>query len=93
INGGDIGWVSKGDTVPAFEQVMLNSPVGVVSQPIRSPFGWHLLEVLGVKESNLTTDKEKEEIRQEIRENKINFLYAQWLRDIRDSAYVKINNN
>jgi peptidyl-prolyl cis-trans isomerase SurA len=93
INGGDIGWVSKGDTVPAFEQVMVNSPIGVVSQPIRSPFGWHLLEVLGIRDSNLTTDKEKEEIRQEIRENKINFLYTQWLRDIRDSAYVKINNN
>ena len=93
INGGDIGWVSKGDTVPAFEQAMINTPVGVVSEPIHSPFGWHILQVIGTRESNLSNDREKAEIRQEIHENKANTLYNQWLRDIRDSAYVKMNDN
>ncbi len=93
IKGGDIGWVSKGDTVPAFEQAVMSTPVGVISQPIHSPFGWHILEVLETRDSNLSNDREKAEIRQEIHENKANTLYNQWLRDIRDSAYVKMNDN
>lgn len=93
INGGDIGWVSKGDTVPAFENVMLSIPLNTVSEPVRSPFGWHLLEVIGTRDSNLTNDRERAEIRQEIRENKMQLMYTQWLRDIRDSAYVKMNND
>ena len=93
INGGDIGWVSKGDTVPAFEQAMLTTPIGVISQPVHSPFGWHILEVTEVRDSNLTNDREKAEIRQELRENKAQMLYTQWLRDIRETAYVKMNDN
>ncbi len=93
INGGDIGWVSKGDTVPAFEKAMLETPIGTVSEPIHSPFGWHILEVLEVRDSNLTNDKEKAEIRQELHENKAQMLYTQWLREIRDAAYVKMSDN
>lgn len=93
INGGDIGWISKGDTVPAFEQTVLSTPIGVVSQPIHSPFGWHILEVLGTRDSNLTNDREKAEIRQDIHDNKAALLYTQWLRDIREGAYVKMNDN
>lgn len=92
INGGDIGWVSHGDTVPIFESTVINTPIGVISQPIRTQFGWHILEVIGVRESNLTQDKERSEIRQELRENKSTILYAEWLRNIRDAAYVKIND-
>lgn len=93
INGGDIGWVSVGDTVPAFESAMLHTPVGQISQPIHSPFGWHLLEVLGVRESNLATEREKAEIRQELRDSKVAARYAEWLHEIRDMAYVKMNES
>lgn len=93
INGGDLNWISRGDTVPAFESAVLNTPVGVVSAPIHSPFGWHLLQVIAVRDSNLATDREKAEIRQELRANKANTIYEQWLRDIRDMAYVKINQD
>ncbi len=93
INGGDIGWVSKGDTVPAFEKAIINTPTGKISDIIRTPFGWHILEVLGVRDSNLTNDKERADIRQDIRESKGALLYTQWLRDIREMAYVKINDN
>jgi peptidyl-prolyl cis-trans isomerase SurA len=93
INGGEIGWVSKGDTVPAFEQVVLKIPIGQISKPIRSQFGWHILEVLGVRDSNLTNDREKAAIRQELHENKAALLYTQWLRDIREMAYVKMSDD
>lgn len=93
IKGGDIGWVSKGDTVPQFEQAMLKTPVGQISEPIRSPFGWHILEVIETRDSNLANDKEKAEIRQELRETKAQLLYTEWVRNLRDMAYVKLNDN
>ncbi len=93
IKGGDIGWVSKGDTVPQFEQVMLSTPINTVSQPFRSPFGWHILEVIAVRDSNLANDREKAEIRQELRETKAQIMYTEWVRNLRDMAYVKINDN
>ncbi|WP_245866379.1 peptidylprolyl isomerase [Aquella oligotrophica] len=93
IKGGDIGWVSKGDTVPQFEQAMLKTPVGQISEPVRSPFGWHLLEVTETRDSNLANDKEKAEIRQELREMKAQMLYTEWVRNLREMAYVKLNDN
>lgn len=93
IKGGDLGWLNKGDTVPQFEQVMLNTPIGQVSQPLRSPFGWHILEVTETRDSNLANDKEKAEIRQELRDMKAQILYAEWLRNLREMAYVKINDD
>jgi peptidyl-prolyl cis-trans isomerase SurA len=93
ISGGDIGWVSSGDTVPAFEQTILKTPIGVVSDPVRTPFGWHILQVTGIRDSNLTNDREKAAIRQELRDNKATMLYAQWIRDIREMAYVKMNDD
>lgn len=93
INGGDLNWVSLGDTVPTFESAVIHTKVGVISPPIKTPFGWHLLEVLGIRESNLATDKEKSEIRQELRMTKANLVYEQWLRDIRSAAYVKFNQD
>lgn len=93
INGGDIGWVSKGDTVPAFEQAILRTPIGTVSNPVRTPFGWHILQVLALRDSNQTNDREKADIRMELRDNKSTMMYAQWLRDIREMAYVKMNDD
>ena len=93
LKGGDIGWVNKGDTVPQFEQQMMSNPVGKISQPFKSPFGWHILEVLGTPDSNLANDREKAEIRQELRETKAQILYTEWMRNLRDMAYVKINDD
>ncbi len=93
LKGGDIGWVNKGDTVPQFEQQMMNNPVGKISQPFKSPFGWHILEVLETRDSNLANDREKAEIRQELRETKAQILYTEWMRNLRDMAYVKISDD
>ncbi len=92
IKGGDLGWVSRGDTVPVFESAVINTPIGVISQPIHSGFGWHILEVLGTRDVNLSDDREKAEIRQEIHDSKANTLYIEWQRNIRDAAYVKMND-
>lgn len=93
IKGGDIGWVIKGDTVPQFEQAMLTTPIGQISQPIRSPFGWHILQVMETRDSNLANDREKAEIRQDLRNTKAEMLYTEWMRNLREMAYVKINTD
>lgn len=93
VKGGDIGWTSKGDTVPQFEQNMLATPVGQISKPFRSPFGWHILQVMEVRDSNMANEKERADIRQEIRETKAQILYTEWIRNLREMAYVKINDN
>lgn len=93
LKGGDLGWLNKGDTVPQFEQQMMNTPVGKISQPFKSPFGWHILEVTETRDSNLANDREKAEIRQELRETKAQMLYTEWMRNLRDMAYVKMSDN
>lgn len=92
INGGDIGWVSRGDTVPDFENMMLKTPIGQISEPIKTPFGWHILQVEGVRDSDKTNEVVRASIRQEIKDIKATLLYTEWLRNIREAAYVKIND-
>lgn len=92
IKGGNLGWVSKGDTVPAFESAIINTPIGVISEPIHTPFGWHILEVQEVRDMNLANARERAEIRQEIHDNKVATLFIEWQRDVRDAAYVKMND-
>lgn len=92
LKGGDLGWLNKGDTVPQFEQQMINTPIGKISQPFKSPFGWHILEVTETRDSNLANDREKAEIRQELRETKAQMLYTEWMRNLRDMAYVKMSD-
>lgn len=93
LKGGDLGWLNKGDTVPQFEQQMMSNPVGKISQPFKSPFGWHILEVTETRDSNLANDREKAEIRQELRETKAQMLYTEWIRNLRDMAYVKMSDD
>lgn len=92
IKGGALGWSSKGEMVPQFEHVMTTTPVGQVSKPFRSAFGWHILEVTGVRDSNMANEKERSEIRNEIRESKSQVQYTEWLRNLRETAYVKVND-
>lgn len=92
IKGGDLGWTSKGDTVPQFEQTMLSTPTGQISQPFQSPFGWHILQVTEVRDSNMADEKERADIRKELRETKAQVLYAEWIRNLREMAYVKVND-
>lgn len=93
IKGGDIGWTSKGDTVPQFEQTIINTPVGQISKPFKSPFGWHILQVMETRDSNMANEKERADIRQELRETKEQILYTEWIRNIKDTAYIKINTD
>ena len=86
--GGDLGWVAPGDTVPEFERAMNALKNGEVSQPVHSPFGWHLLQVLDRRSDELSEDRKKIAARQAIRQRKADEAYQDWLRQARDRAYV-----
>jgi len=87
--GGDLGWIYPGDTVPEFERGMNALSPGEVSQPIESPFGFHLIEVLERKTEEVSRERQRMMARQSLREQKLDEAYEDWLRQLRDRAYVE----
>ncbi|EAQ98018.2 peptidylprolyl isomerase [Congregibacter litoralis] len=88
--GGDLGWTSPGQMVPEFENMMASTEVGVVSPPVRSQFGWHILEVLERREKDITEDMRKAQVREFLHGRKYQEELDAWLRKIRDEAFVDI---
>ncbi len=88
--GGDLGWVSPGDTVPQFEKVMNELPPNVVSEPVRTPFGLHLIQVLDRRKQDMAKEAARLKARQEIRARKSDEAYQDWVRELRDRAYVEL---
>jgi peptidyl-prolyl cis-trans isomerase SurA len=91
-NGGNLGWMGPGDLVPEFEQAMNRLQIGEVSNPVKTEFGWHLIQVLERREAQLTVEKQRQFARAAIREKKFEQAYQDWLRELRDTATVKILN-
>lgn len=87
--GGDLGWLSPGDTVPEFERTMDNLRPGELSSPIQSPFGWHLIQVLERRDQDVTQERRRIEARQAIRARKSEEAFDDWVRQMRDRAYVE----
>lgn len=88
--GGDLGWLSPGDTVPAFEEAMAKLGPKQVSPPVRSPFGWHLIEVLERRKQDVTADRERIQAQVAIRQRKSDEAFQDWVRQTRDRAYVEV---
>jgi peptidyl-prolyl cis-trans isomerase SurA len=87
--GGDLGWVAPGDTVPEFERAMNALATGEISQPVQTPFGWHLIQVQERRSDELSEDRKKLVARQAIRARKGDEAYNDWLRQARDRAFVE----
>lgn len=87
--GGELGWLYQGDTVPDFERAMDALAVGEISQPVPSPFGWHLIQVLERKNAEAGDERKRLIARQVLRERKSDEAYEDWLRQMRDRAYVE----
>jgi peptidyl-prolyl cis-trans isomerase SurA len=87
--GGDLGWLYPGQTVPDFERAMKDVPVGGISEPVRTQFGVHLIEVLERKAGDSSPEQMRAAARQALREQKADEAFDEWLREIRDRAYVE----
>ncbi len=87
--GGDLGWIYPGDTVPEFERAMNGLAINEISQPVQSPFGFHLIQVLERRTQDVSDERKRMAARQALRERKLDEAYQDWLRQIRDRAYVE----
>ena len=88
-DGGNLGWVSPGDLVPEFEEVMNALEPGEVSEPFRTQFGWHIVQVLERRQHDSTDDVRRARAREAIRSRKLDEARDNWLRQMRDEAYVE----
>ncbi len=88
--GGDLGWLSPGDTVPEFERAMNALEPGQVSEPVQSPFGWHLIQVIERRSEDMSKERQRVLARQAIRTRKADEAYQEWVRQQRDRAYVEL---
>jgi parvulin-like peptidyl-prolyl isomerase len=92
--GGDLGWFGRGELDPAFEMVAFRLSKGEVSPPIRTPFGVHLVKLVGVRQKTINDESEKEtlmrQIRFRLRESELARLYDQWLDELRAAAFIEM---
>lgn len=86
--GGDLGWLNPGETVPAFEQAMDRLQPGQISEPIQSPFGWHLIQVQERREKDVADEYQRMQARQTLFERRAEPAMQDWLTQLRDRAYV-----
>lgn len=87
--GGDLGWLSPGDTVPEFERAMDALAPGQISGPVQTPFGWHLIQVLERRNADMSREHQRLEARKALRARKSDDAYQEWLRQLRDRAYIE----
>ncbi|MFB2538527.1 MULTISPECIES: peptidylprolyl isomerase [unclassified Acinetobacter] len=91
-NGGSLGWVTSGMMVPQFESVMKATPAGKISQPFQSQFGWHIIKVDEVRQSDKTKEVQRNVARQILAERQFAAEADNWTREIRANAYVDIKD-
>jgi len=87
--GGDLGWMYEGDTVPDFERAMDALKINEISGPVRSPFGWHLIQVMERRTEDASAERKRLAARATLRERRSDEAYQDWLRQLRDQAYVE----
>ena len=92
-DGGNLGWSSPGRMVPKFEEVMDQLEIGEISQPFDTQFGWHLLQVLDRREHDDTVNVRRTKASEAIRRRKSEEAHQNWLRHLRDEAYVEYRLN
>ena len=89
LKGGDLGWTSPGELVPEFEQAMDKLKPGEISDPFKTQYGWHIVQVLGRRQHDSTDTVKRNKVRQAIRQRKIEEARQDWTRRLRDEAYVE----
>lgn len=90
VNGGELGWFGTGEMVGEFEQVAFSTPVNIVSQPFKTAFGWHIIEVLEQRLPQVSETAVTENARNQLRQKKGEERYEAWLERLRDNAYVEL---
>lgn len=87
--GGTLGWVSPGEMVPEFEAVMRRTPTGQVSDVFQSPYGWHILQVTGTRQQDMSEQYRQNQARQALYLRAYDDELADWLRELRSRAFIE----
>lgn len=90
-NGGDLGWVTKDVLVPEFANAMENLALNQLSEPVKTPFGWHLIEVQERQAQGTDNTSLRQKAREMLQQRKFEEKQQEWVRQLRDEAYVKIH--
>jgi peptidyl-prolyl cis-trans isomerase SurA len=89
-NGGDLTWVGTGEMVPSFEEMMLKTPINQISPVFESQFGWHILQVLGEREQDMSEAYKRNLARQALYARQFEDEKSSWTRELRAEAFVQI---
>ena len=90
VKGGDLGWVVSDELVPAFAKAMAALPLHTISKPVKSPFGWHLIEVLERKTVDDSEMFKRQQVRQFLHQRKFAEAVQNWQQHVRTDSYVNI---
>ena len=90
IKGGDLDWMALNVAVPEFEEIMIKSPIGQITQPFKTRFGWHILEVIETRQVNQTDKIRKANARAQIAKRKSEEAKKEYLRRLRDEAFIDL---
>jgi peptidyl-prolyl cis-trans isomerase SurA len=91
--GGDLGWLSPGDTVPDFEQAMAKLKIGELSPAVRTNFGWHLIVVDERRQQDITVSRQRDQARAALRQRKSDEQFQEFVRQTRDRAFVEYKSD
>ncbi|QUX90860.1 peptidylprolyl isomerase [Marinomonas sp. A3A] len=92
LQGGDLGWVTPGTMVPEFEEVMKNTNIGDISKPFRTQFGWHILQVEGRREADISDKVKRANAERALTAQKQDIVLGNWLDELRADAFIDIKN-
>ena len=89
-NGGDLGWVSPGTTLPIFENTYELLDINEISEPINTTLGWHIIQVTDRRENDLTDESIKYSARVQLVNQKTELIFKDWIKQLRDQSFVDI---
>jgi peptidyl-prolyl cis-trans isomerase SurA len=90
LQGGDLGWVTPGTMVPEFEDMMKKTNIGDISKPFRTQFGWHILEVEGRREADISDKVKRSNAERALTAQKQDIVLSNWLDELRADAFIDI---
>lgn len=88
-NGGSLGWINPGDLGPEFQRIASSLPIGSISNPVATRFGFHIIQVLDRRETDMSNEQAMSQARQAIFSRKAEEIFSNWYRTIRERAFVE----
>ena len=89
-DGGDLGWVSPGTTLPIFESTYDSLDINAISDPINTTLGWHILQVTERRDNDLTDESFKYSARMQLVNQKTEMIFKDWIKQLRDQSLIDI---